>query len=716
MFQIDNELLSTGIVILDKEYHVVSVNLTLCKLTGIEREKVLGLDVNEILSDFPKTMDGEDTFEMMAQKKVGFTNCDIDNVISGEKTTFRIELNYIAFANNTYLFCFLSDVPGQLKAMQSSREIAILLEAMFNSIRDPIGIIDTAMHIQYYNDAALKIFKKQIHEVVGKKCFTLMGYQNVCTDCVVKKVIKTGKPAQTLRHLEDTDQYWEMKAYPIMDENGNVSRVIEQLYDLTDIKRAEEKLKRTYQDLLISEKDKRLSHFVIDRAGEGMYLVNSEGAFVRVNDKACLFWGYDRSELIHQHIGMINPRLKIPKWEKIWNEFVRNQSETIEDVHYRKDKSSFPVEVNLNLIEYEGERYVVGFVRDISERKKYENNLKNALNEIEYLKNRLVEENLYLQNEIKLDHNFDEIITQNFELKKILSNVEKVASTNSTVLITGETGTGKELLARAIHNISKRNNRPLVKVNCAALPSSLIESELFGYEKGAFTGALQRKIGRFELADKGTIFLDEIGEIPVDLQAKLLRVLQDGEFERLGNSNTIKVDVRVIAATNRDLNEEVLKKNFRSDLFYRLNVFPVYIPPLRERKEDIPLLVNHFIIKHSTRLGKQINSVPHKTMATIQKYDWPGNIRELENLIERYMITSKSNLLEISDVYLEGKTAASGNTITTLEENERKHILSILEQTSYRIRGKHGAAEILKIKPTTLEARMKKLGINRNKI
>ena len=262
---------------------------------------------------------------------------------------------------------------------------------------------------------------------------------------------------------------------------------------------------------------------------------------------------------------------------------------------------------------------------------------------------RLKAENKYLQEEIKLNYNFEEIVSKSNLFQKVLQQIEKVASTDATVLILGESGTGKELLARAVHNISNRSKRPLVKVNCATLPSNLIESELFGHEKGAFTGAMDRKIGRFELADGGTIFLDELGELPIELQAKLLRVLQEGEFERLGNSKTLKVNVRVIAATNRNLQLAIEKKEFREDLFYRLNVFPITCPPLRDRKEDIPLLVKHFLQKFEGKMGKKITRVPTEVMDALCAYNWPGNIRELENLIERAMILSPGNELSYGE-------------------------------------------------------------------
>ncbi|MGD8228483.1 MAG: sigma 54-interacting transcriptional regulator [Desulfobacteraceae bacterium] len=348
--------------------------------------------------------------------------------------------------------------------------------------------------------------------------------------------------------------------------------------------------------------------------------------------------------------------------------------------------------------------------KEIEDRKRAEKGLQRALAEIEQLRDRLQRENIYLRDEIKLEHNFEEIIGQSDALKYVLFKVEQVAPTDATALILGETGTGKELIARAIHNASSRRDRPLVKVNCATLPSNLIESELFGHEKGAFTGAQAKQIGRFELADGGTLFLDEIGDLPLDLQVKLLRVLQDGEFERLGSSRTIKSDVRVIAATNRNLREEVRKGRFREDLWYRLNVFPITVPPLRQRKEDIPLLVKSFVNKFSMKMGKKITTIEQKEAQALQDYSWPGNVRELENVIERAVIVSQGPTLSV-EVPKTSESTTYGKQ--TLEEIEREHIIRILDAHGWRIEGKDGAAQILGLNPGTLRSRMKKLGIKR---
>lgn len=336
---------------------------------------------------------------------------------------------------------------------------------------------------------------------------------------------------------------------------------------------------------------------------------------------------------------------------------------------------------------------------------------------MEQEKARLEAANVYLQEEIKTTHNFEEIIGTSMPIRKVLQAIEKVAATDATVLVSGETGTGKELIARAIHHLSHRKNGVLVKVNCAAIPAGLIESELFGHEKGAFTGALTRKIGRFELADKATIFLDEVGEIPLELQTKLLRVLQEGEFERLGSAKTLKVNVRVIAATNRDLEKEVREGRFRSDLFYRLKVFPIALPALRDRAQDIPLLISYFVKKFSAAMGKKVDSVSVAAMDQLKRYPWPGNIRELEHVIERAVILSQGTELELGEWI--PKTAAPpgfpNGPAATLEEVERTHILATLTRTNWRVSGEKGAAKILGLNPTTLEARMKKLGIDRVK-
>ncbi|MEN6317489.1 MAG: sigma 54-interacting transcriptional regulator [Syntrophaceae bacterium] len=356
---------------------------------------------------------------------------------------------------------------------------------------------------------------------------------------------------------------------------------------------------------------------------------------------------------------------------------------------------------------------LMGASIDVTDRKQMEAELRKRLKEIEVLKLQLEKENIYLREEIRTGQGIENIVGNSEGLQYVFFKIEQVAPTDATVLILGETGTGKGLVAHAIHEMSTRRERPMITVNCAALPANLIESELFGREKGAFTGAHTKQLGRFEVAHNGTIFLDEIGELPLEVQAKLLRVLQDGEFERLGSHRTIKVDVRVITATSRDLKAEICNNRFREDLYYRLNVFPISIPPMRMRTGDIPQLVHYFIDRYSRKSGKQIKSIPKSTMKSLQDYSWPGNVRELEHIIERAVITSTGPVLHLADQFEQKISESRKEHPKELSEIERQHILKILEQTRWKINGENGAANLLNIHPSTLRFRLKKLGINR---
>jgi transcriptional regulator with GAF, ATPase, and Fis domain len=363
----------------------------------------------------------------------------------------------------------------------------------------------------------------------------------------------------------------------------------------------------------------------------------------------------------------------------------------------------------------------IGSCLDMTGQKKVEEDLVSALQEICELKNKLEEENLYLKEEISEVKGFEEIVGKSDALRYVLTRVEQVAKTDATVLLQGETGVGKELVARAIHEKSSRCDGPYVKVNCATLPEGLVESELFGHEKGAFTGADRQRKGRFELADRGTILLDEVGELPLGTQVKLLRALQEGEFERVGGSVTVKVNVRVIAATNRKLQDDVSTGRFRQDLFYRLNVYPITIPALRQRREDIPLLVSHFARQIGGRLGKTIDEVPAHVLREFTDYKWPGNIRELQNVIERAVIVASDGVLRLPEPLAQRTTplprdaepVAEPMRVSSLDEAERDHILRALEATAWRIEGPKGAASMLKLHPSTLRFRMKKLGLTK---
>ena len=458
----------------------------------------------------------------------------------------------------------------------------------------------------------------------------------------------------------------------------------------------------------------RLSDFTIQHAGDAIFWVCPQGNIKRTNQSACNRYGYTLVEFSQLKIVDLYESMAEADFQQIWENLKNQKQVQFEAVHIAKNRKKIKVEVSAHYVQFENMEYACSMVRDITERKQKEAALRGALLEIRALKEKLEAENNYLQEEIEVQNNFREIISNSPAFKKVLIAIEQVADTNSTVLVTGESGTGKELIARALHKLSPRSNRPMIKVNCAALPKDLIESELFGHEKGAFTGAFNKKIGKFELADRGTLFLDEIGEMPLELQPKLLRALQEGEIERIGGIEIKKVDVRIITATNRNLVKEIEAGNFREDLYYRINVFPIHSIPLRAHKEDIPLLIRYFCEKVGDKLGRKITDIPQKVIDSLMDYDFPGNVRELENLIERAIIMSKKGKLSLGTWFQSQKKIAKKQNFPTLETIQRDYIIGVLKHTNWRISGNLGAANILGLRPTTLQSRMDKLGIQRS--
>jgi PAS domain S-box-containing protein len=474
------------------------------------------------------------------------------------------------------------------------------------------------------------------------------------------------------------------------------------IFDITERKLA-------LQSLYESEKRFRT---LVEQATETFFIHDYDGNIIEVNQHGCRSLGYSRDELLKKTIADIDiyPRQSKEEKTKFWKTLLPGEAVNFESVHLRSDGVAFPVEVRLGRLDMGEKKLLLSLCRDITERNRKNEELEKAFEEIKQLKDQLEKENIHLREEIELKYRYKQIVGDSRSIKKVLGMAEKVAPQDTCVLILGETGTGKELLARAIHNISPRKGRPMITVNCAALPATLIESELFGREKGAFTGAHIRQLGRFDAAHESTIFLDEIGDLPLELQAKLLRVLQEGQFERLGSTETIKVNVRTIAATNCDLGKLANEGKFRKDLYYRLNVFPITLPPLRERKEDIPLLIWAFVNEFCQSMGKQITKISSDTMNMLSQYPWPGNVRELRNVIERAMIMSDGPTLSLDK--LEASTDGAELNLT-LDEIQKTHIKRVLQRVGWRVSGNKGAAKILGLKPTTLEARMKKLGIKR---
>jgi len=472
---------------------------------------------------------------------------------------------------------------------------------------------------------------------------------------------------------------------------------------------------------------------ITQNSSDVIIIVNKLGTITYVSPSVERFSGYKTTDLIGKDAFDFIAAADIDKAIHDFGEAILTKGIDIPNSFRMRHKNGSEIVVEglgKNLLDDPVVKGFVMNVRDVTERKKMEEalqkshdelelrveeqtvELKKALSEIEAMKDLLEAENIYFRQENKMKHRFENIIGQSDGLKYVLYRAQQVASMNTTILILGETGTGKELIAAAIHNMSARKERPLIMVNCAALPGNLIESELFGREKGAFTGADIRRMGRFEVANGSTLCLDEIGELPLELQGKLLRVIQHNEFERLGSSQTIKVDVRIVATTNRNLEEEVRNCRFRQDLYYRLNVFPITVPPLRQRKDDIMPLVKAFTERYSRKMGKQITSIQNETMKVLQDYSWPGNIRELESVIERAVILCPGPVLELVDK-LGTSSCEFSSTMKTLEETERNQILKILSETKWRIEGKDGAATILGIHPSTLRAKMHKFKIVR---
>jgi PAS domain S-box-containing protein len=474
-----------------------------------------------------------------------------------------------------------------------------------------------------------------------------------------------------------------------------------------------------------------LAHVLFEKVNDAIFLENEEDEILAVNQRASDLLGYSRAELL----GMRVPDLQAPEVRGclgtvIKGQLQRHRQSSFEGLDLHRDGRRIPVEITNTLVEEDGQKLVLSVVRDITQRKRAEEairerlrlqqllaelsargdrHLQEALEEIKQFQDRLRAENAYLCGQMPLGSIHANIVGRSAALGRTLAQVEQVAATDATVLLLGETGTGKELLATAIHDLSPRRDRLMIKVNCAALPVTLMESELFGREKGAYTGALSKQVGRFELADGSTLFLDEVGELPLETQVKLLRVLQEGCFERLGSPKTIRVQVRLIAASSRDLAQMVADGRYRKDLYYRLNVFPIQIPPLRERREDIPLLVWSFVEELGKRMGKSVEAISERSLDALQHHRWPGNVRELRNAVERALITCQGPTLFIEPPALSEPV----ETGMTLEAVERAHILRVLEMTGWRVRGKNGAATILGLPPTTLESRMVKLLVHR---
>ena len=576
-------------------------------------------------------------------------------------------------------------------------------QALVAAVKDyAIFMLDTHGRVSSWNTGAERIKGYKSDEIVGEhfsRFYTQEDIELGKPDSELKMAASEGQlEDEGWRVRKDGSRFWaNVIITAIRGKNGELLGFSKVTRDFTERKKAEEALRAS------ENRFRSLFEFSPD----AIVVTNQQGKIAEVNAHVREAFGYDRSELLGQPIEVLIPerfRIAHPghRADYAAHPRVRNMGAGLDLYGRRKDGSEFPVDIMLGPVAAPEGQMVLSVIRDLTQKREAEEALRRS-----------EQENRYLEEELITTHQFDEIIGESSGLKRVLKQVEDVAPTDATVLILGETGTGKELIARAIHDLSPRQDHGFVRLNCSAIPSGLLESELFGHEKGAFTGAITQKIGRLELAHQGTFFLDEVGDLPLELQPKILRALQEKEFERVGGTRTIPVNVRLVAATNRDLAKMVNAGQFRSDLYYRLRVFPITIPALRERRDDIPILIRYFLAVHSKRMGRRIETIPAETMRALVKWDWPGNVRELENFIERSVILSPGPVLRAPLAELEAVEESVGRTDSNLEVAEREHILRVLRECKGMIGGANGAAERLGLKRTTLNSILKKLGIQR---
>ena len=603
-----------------------------------------------------------------------------------------------------------------MKASGSLRndESAATENALRRAVDTTPAFIHTARpdgYLDYFNRGWLDFFGKSLEEVCGWRWTESVHPDDVAG--IVQKwhaALASGEPFEAearVRRADGTYRALLHRKAPLHDEHGNIVKWFGSSIDIEDRKCAEEQLRRSAQELQRSEfylsEGQRLAH-------AGSWAFDSAG-FDYWSPELFRIYGLDpasKAPTVQEYLGCIHPEDR---------EFMANLIK-------RVLVEASPFDVTKRIVRPNGEvRYCRCVGAPVFENQTLKKYVGTAIDVTEHelltqeLRRReahLAEENIVLREELGKTSMFEEVIGTSSALQMVLARAAKVAPTDSTVLIMGETGTGKELIARAIHKRSKRSERPFISVNCAAVPSSLIMSELFGHEKGAFTGAVQRRLGRFELAEGGTIFLDEVGDLPMETQIALLRVLQEREFERVGGAEVLRADVRVISATNRDLQTAIADGAFRNDLYYRLNVFPIKLPPLRERKEDVPLLVNYFVDRYATRAGKKIKHIQKKALEALREYSWPGNVRELQNVIERSLIIGETNEFSIDKSWVANEPQPSGAAPADQKTNERKRIEAALAQSNGKVSGAHGAAAKLGMPASTLESKIRTLRINKH--
>lgn len=589
-----------------------------------------------------------------------------------------------------------------MRRQKQHKDVILIVDdtpANLSMLFDLLGDADYKVLIAEDGESALELAKNRPPDLILLDII-MPGMDGFATCEAFKKNRKTSEiPIIFMSALSETEKKlngFQLGAVDYITKPFKNEEVLARIRTHLHIQQLQKKLK---------ESEQRLSQ-IISGTKDAIVTVDSEANIVLFNHAA-------EKVFVCQAGSVVGKSFKPFLSDALWHLFTDYQQVKtipkpaiwIPEGHRatRRNSQTFAIEATVSCAQLTGQRFYTFILRDVDARKKAEA-------ENQQLRN----VNQYLQQEAQTNLSIDGLVGSSQGLLEVMNSVRQVAETDATILVTGETGTGKEVVVQALHNLSLRKQQPLIKLNCAAIPENLVESELFGHEKGAFTGALARKIGRFELADQGTLFLDEIGEMPLDVQTKLLRILQEGEFERIGGTTTIKVDVRIVAATHRDLPQSVRDGGFREDLFYRLNVFPIHIPPLRERESDIGILAEHFLKQYADKFNKQVIKIPNHVMNALIAYHWPGNIRELQHLIERAVILSKGAALAFGDWFQPVDENAVFDFPQTLEEVEYRHICKVLETTRWKISGKNGAAEQLGINASTLRSRMNKLGIQRD--
>jgi PAS domain S-box-containing protein len=685
----------------------IDVNESFLAMSGYTREEVVGRTSLELgIWETPERR-AEFVRELMQTGSVRNVETKF-RAKSGEIRILLSSSELLEIRGELCLIVASSDITERMAAQLAIRES----ENRFRTLADssPVLIWVNGLNgCEFVNRSYLEFVGRSMEEVMRMDWITAVHPSDV-TDYVnsYTRALESQAAFETqfrFRRADGEYRWFKSIGIPRFTADGGFIGYVGSSVDVNDLKNVEEALR---------ESEARF-RYMADNAPVMIWVSGSDRRSTYFNKNWLDFTGHSLDEELNDgwKVGL-HPDDFERCWQTFESAFQKRESFRIE-YRLRRADGVYRWVLDCGAPRFSSDGEFLGFIGsciDITERKESENELQKAHQELSELKNELEAENIYLHAQLQLVQPFGEIVGQSEPIKYVHFKIGQVAPTDSTVLITGDTGTGKELVARAIHGESKRSTQPLIKVNCAALSPTLIESELFGHEKGAFTGAGARKIGRFELADGGTIFLDEIGELPLESQVKLLRVIQEGEIERVGGTKTLKIDVRIIAATNRDLKAEVDKGTFRQDLWYRLNVFPITVPPLSERREDIPLLIEHFVEKSAKKFNKTINSVPTKTMQRLKAHSWPGNIRELANVIERAIIHSQGNVLQLADRFDEQVNDVVELPLS-LEKVERDYIIRTLENTGWRIEGPHGAARVLGLNPSTLRTRMTKLQIQR---